>query len=316
MTVLFNTLADNGGFARKSFLLKAGATEAQIKSAFQAGWIFRVRHGWYALPGRIREVEEAMRVGGILAASTAVSSYGVWTVGSRELHVSVRWNSCRLRAPMDCHRRLSADTDSGVKIHWDQSQQHPAGGVFRVPLAEAILQLYRNRGEDEAVAAIDSALNKRLISLPQLSSAGVPDALLTLADPRAESGIESMTRIRLGRVGIRSQSQVEVLGIGRVDLVVGDRLVLELDGQEYHSGPVAFAADRDRDAKLAALGFVVLRFSYWQVVHDWAAVEAAIRSMVDARLHLGASKTKERDAQARSVGRLVTECPTNPLHFG
>ena len=74
----------------------------------------------------------------------------------------------------------------------------------------------------------------------------------------------------------------------RVDLVIGERLVVEVDGREHHSDPSAFERDRIRDARLTALGYRVLHFSYSQVMHNWPAVEAAILAAVghgDHRLH-------------------------------
>jgi len=51
-----------------------------------------------------------------------------------------------------------------------------------------------------------------------------------------------------------------------VDLVVEGSLVVELDGRAYHADERAFAEDRRRDRKLAALGYTVLRFTYDDVV--------------------------------------------------
>ncbi len=46
------------------------------------------------------------------------------------------------------------------------------------------------------------------------------------------------------------------------------RLIVETDGYKYHSGREAFEDDRDRDLKLKALGFEVVRLSYRQVVDE------------------------------------------------
>jgi very-short-patch-repair endonuclease len=45
----------------------------------------------------------------------------------------------------------------------------------------------------------------------------------------------------------------------------GDRVVVELDGWRYHSAPASFRSDRARDVELAALGWVVLRFTHADV---------------------------------------------------
>lgn len=58
-----------------------------------------------------------------------------------------------------------------------------------------------------------------------------------------------------------------------VDFLWRERqLIVETDGYKYHSGREAFEDDRDRDLKLKALGFEVVRLSYRQVVEEPARV--------------------------------------------
>jgi very-short-patch-repair endonuclease len=46
------------------------------------------------------------------------------------------------------------------------------------------------------------------------------------------------------------------------------RLIVETDGYKYHRGREAFEQDRDRDLRLKALGFEVVRLSYRQIVKE------------------------------------------------
>ena len=62
--------------------------------------------------------------------------------------------------------------------------------------------------------------------------------------------------------------------------MIGRRLVVEVDGAAYHIDPVRFEADRTRDAELCALNFIVLRFSYNQVIYRWSEVEGAVLAAV------------------------------------
>jgi very-short-patch-repair endonuclease len=55
------------------------------------------------------------------------------------------------------------------------------------------------------------------------------------------------------------------------------RLVVEVDGERYHRGEVARLADLQRDARLGALGFEVLRLGYWEIVNDPEGVVARVR---------------------------------------
>ena len=72
-------------------------------------------------------------------------------------------------------------------------------------------------------------------------------------------------------------------------MLIGNSLVVEVDGREHHSDPAAFERDRIRDARLTALGYRVLHFSYKQVMYHWPTVEAAILAAVgsgDHHLHI------------------------------
>ncbi|WP_185201318.1 endonuclease domain-containing protein [Glaciihabitans sp. INWT7] len=86
-------------------------------------------------------------------------------------------------------------------------------------------------------------------------------------------------------LGLVVRIQVALAPGIRVDMLIGDRLVVEVDGREYHSDPSAFERDRVRDARLTALGYRVLHFSYSQVMYDWPAVEAAILTAMGRREH-------------------------------
>ena len=65
-----------------------------------------------------------------------------------------------------------------------------------------------------------------------------------------------------------------------MDFVIGDRLVLEVDGAEFHTTREAFEEDRRRDAALRTAGYRVLRFSYAQVSERWNEVERAITAAI------------------------------------
>jgi very-short-patch-repair endonuclease len=57
-----------------------------------------------------------------------------------------------------------------------------------------------------------------------------------------------------------------VLGY-RVDCLWPERrLVVELDGYEFHRGRDAFESDRERDSRLRLAGYLVLRFTWRQVM--------------------------------------------------
>jgi Protein of unknown function (DUF559) len=61
------------------------------------------------------------------------------------------------------------------------------------------------------------------------------------------------------------------------------RLVVELDGYEFHRTRRAFEHDRARDAALQLAGYRVLRFTQRRIEREPDAVAAAVRSMLTAR---------------------------------
>ncbi|MCK8475579.1 endonuclease domain-containing protein [Microbacterium aurugineum] len=69
-----------------------------------------------------------------------------------------------------------------------------------------------------------------------------------------------------------------------MDLLIGDRLVIQIDGAT-HTGE---QRDKDiaHDAQLVLRGYRVLRFSYEQVMHRWPEVQSVIMEAVAQGAHL------------------------------
>lgn len=111
----------------------------------------------------------------------------------------------------------------------------------------------------------------------------VHHAALLRADGVCESGTETLFWLRMRHPSPRRQ--IQIAGVGRVDFLFGTRLVIEIDGAEFHADVDHFEADRRRDALLSTLGFRVLRFSYRQVMFDWPAVERAVRAALERGDH-------------------------------
>jgi very-short-patch-repair endonuclease len=106
-------------------------------------------------------------------------------------------------------------------------------------------------------------------------------ALLDQASGLSGSGVETLFVSRIRRLGVRVRQQVQI-GPDRVDAVIGDRLVVELDGAKFHDPH----ADYARDARLVIAGRHVLRFDYWQVLYDWHTVEKVVLASIIRGDHL------------------------------
>ncbi|HEY4226620.1 MAG TPA: hypothetical protein VGM70_12500 [Pseudolysinimonas sp.] len=273
-----------GEVAERSQLIARGVRPREISAAIRRGAIVRVRRGWFATATASDEQMAAVRIGGRLGGMTACATFGLWVPESAAIHISLSRNSSRLRASPVSGRPIILDWAS------DRPQIHPARPAWRVDVGTAIAQSIRVLAPDEAVAMLDSALHHRLISGAMVGKIlqKAPQrvrAIGPMIDSRAESGIESLVRVRLQQRGITSLPQIEIPGVGRVDLLIGDRLVLEVDGRGFHSSTDDFAHDRERDLTSAALGFRVIRLSYRQVITDWPSSEAAILAVIDAGEH-------------------------------
>ena len=69
------------------------------------------------------------------------------------------------------------------------------------------------------------------------------------------------------RRAVQFRQQVWI-GFKRVDFLIGDRLIVEVDSEEFHHNPAAFEEDRRRDQQFVAWGYTVIRLTYRQVMFE------------------------------------------------
>jgi very-short-patch-repair endonuclease len=258
-------------------LLAHGRSARWIADQVRAAHLIPVRKGHYHLPGAPEEVVRAVRVGGLATGAAGAAALGLWTPSDGRLAVAVPATASRLRDPDDPRRPL---TSAAVQVHWTSERMPQATLLDRIaPVLLVLEHLFLTFPPARALTAVDSALHERRIRPADLALLGrrLPAqiaAVLALADGRAESGLETLARVLLQLAGFRVTPQVDIPGVGRVDLVVEGRLIVELDGQLWHAG--RFEEDRARDAAAARLGYRTLRFTYRQVMDEWPMVFAAI----------------------------------------
>lgn len=284
-----------GGSATTRELRAMGVPRRRIEHAIAAGTLVRPRRGCYALPSLPTEALAALAHGGPLCCAAALRVQGVWLLEPDDaVHVWLGPNG-----------RQHGHPGCTCRVHRDRSRHDRAdAGGWRVPLVQALAQLLGCLGQETFFAALESALRKRLLTRSDVGAlrAMIPAIhrwLVDFARGDADSGLESLIRLRLHRIGVDVVTQVRIPGVGRVDFVIGDRLIVEADG-ETHGGADNRHRDLMRDACAAALGFVTLRFTYAQIVHDWAIVEAAIVTCVAQGVHRSPAG-RRREASVRLV---------------
>lgn len=256
-------------------LSRLGFGQRQVARMVAAGDLRHLRRGWYAARLADPRVAQAVAAGGVCSCVTALDLHGVWVPPGH-----------RRRA----HARARKSATGGTfcrQYGRPQPERHAVDDVLT-----AFRHAVRCLDDEGIIVVADSMLNQGMVDLADLRVA-VADAplrirrLLDKCDAAAESGIETIPRVRFRATGLWVRTQVLIDGVGRVDLLIGNRLIVELDGAEFHDRTAAQkASDRRRDAQATARGYLPLRFSYHEVIHEWGYVADTVGDIVRRGEHL------------------------------
>ena len=269
-------------------LIGDGYTPRQLTEAVRARALTRVRKGFYAWPDAPAHLLHAVRIGGVAGCVTAAGLHGIWVGEAPFAHVWMRHEASRMRTPRNRFRALGFDNRDGCELHWWPLLHPDALSSDAVSVIDCLAEMVRCQPTRFSIAAIDSALHLGLISAPDVRQlfALLPRkhrALAGQVDGSAESGLETIVRLQVRNSGWKVRTQVSFHGIGTVDLLVEDCVIVELDGYRGHGEPESRAKDYARDAMLVSLGYIVLRFGYHQVMFQPELVARVIESAL--RLH-------------------------------
>lgn len=271
-----HTLARAGGVVRTSALLDTGLSRHLLAQEIESGRLRRVRRrGWIARPDADPDLIFAAEHGLTLSCITQAARLGLWVREQAPRHYAVPRPGAEIRP-------------EGARLHY----RAPVTPRERFALVDSISNLLvciaHCQPHEDAVAAWDSALNKHLIdrgALEVLPLRAAARAVLSATSPFADSGLESYVRIRLRWMRTAVRSQIWLLG-HRVDFLIGDRLVLQIDGG-HHVGAQR-TSDITHDAELRLRGYSVIRVGYEQVMHRWHEVQEIIMRAIANGLHLAA----------------------------
>lgn len=235
------------------------------------------------LAGTAAPVTRAVRVGGTLTCGEALAAAGIWSLRDSRTHVRVPRTASRLRSVHDARRRLADAPSPDTVVHWTETST-PSSRLIADPL-RALDDSFACVERDHALASLDSMIRQqpgRASVLLRRFGVSLREGI----DGGCESGTETIFFVRMLRLGVAPRRQVALPGVGRVDFLVGARLVIEVDGREFHDRDDAFERDRSRDAVLSAAGMRCLRFSHHQVVRRWVEVENAVLAALSRGDHL------------------------------
>ncbi|MGV9194849.1 endonuclease domain-containing protein [Microbacterium sp. MC2] len=272
-------LVQHGGIAHRADILGAGFGLPRLRAFVRDGQAAVIRRAWVHLPDAPGSLTTAARAGGRVTCSTLARHRGWWMPegAGREVHVHM--------VPGSGSPRLGPDW-AGV-THWTQPLA-PAGRSLETSVEDALAHIALCQPREVALVLWEAAVRCETVTPESLRT--VPwrtRAARELADTvqgLSDSGLETLLVVPLRRWGMRVRQQVKLAG-RLVDLLVGDRLVIQIDGWEFHSSSAQRTRDIAHDAELRLRGYTVLRFSYAQVVHDRDATLATIRRAVASQLH-------------------------------
>lgn len=254
-----------------------------LRSAVARGDVTRLTRGRYALPAAPDPFVTAITLASVVSHSSAAEHW--------KMSVAVR----PLRPHITVGRHRRGIKHGKADVHWADLREDEVRDRVTTPL-RTVLDCARTLPFGEALAVADSALrlelvgpNELLAAASSLRGAGRARVLRVAraADPRAASALESLLRaivILAGITGFVPQLVISADGFfARVDLGhLVLRIVLEADSFEHHGHRSALVNDCRRYDELVVRDWLVLRFSWEQVMFEpaWVAemVSAAVLS--------------------------------------
>lgn len=262
-----------GGAARRESLLAAGVTAHALRRALREGVVERPYPGCYALPDAPPVL---VRAAMFRAEPTCVTA-----LEGLSLPLLAHDHRSHIAVPRDRARRATDKRpDKLVVLH--RELELPTHGDVSTALAHAARCLDRKAW----LVPVDAALHRCLASLDEVADAGRlgridPEWTRRMADPRTESPAETCARVAMLEAGLDVRSQVSIEGVGRVDFLVKDLVIVETDGRDYHSDPERFIEDRRRDREAIKRGFLPLRYPGAHALSDPESIAADVRGLLD-----------------------------------
>ncbi len=266
-----------GAAAHREQLRDEGYRDTHLRAAVHAGEVDVFRRAWFVSPDAPDELRTAAQWGGRITCTTFARHRGWWMPEGADdaVHLHFPPGSTGPRMPW-----------TGV-AHWTQPVA-PVGRALVATVEDALAHIAVCQPPAVAHVLWESAARVEQLSPEALRAIRWPShaarELATEITGLADSGLEVLVCRPLRRLRVQVRQQVVLAG-KPVDALVGEWLVLQIDGWAHHSSSAQRTKDIAHDAELRLRGYTVLRFSYAQVVHDWPGVERTIRRALAAGLH-------------------------------
>lgn len=272
-------LEELGCVATRKQLVAMGVPITALATALEAKEITRVRHGKYVAGDGEGLLTQAEALGGVVSHLSAALHYE-WTLKASPPRPTLTLPRTARSVP-------------GFACHWRRLSTVELGDRLTSPI-DTVIACARSYDYDVALCVADSALRDRQVTQTQLIAAaqasprhGRAKALRVAgdADHRSANAFETCTRAIANSVpGLRVRPQAWIGRTARVDLLDKELgIVIECESFAHHGTKEALARDVQRYTDLARLGYVVVRFTWAQVMHDPGYVRQALIEVVAVR---------------------------------
>ncbi|TQM63966.1 DUF559 domain-containing protein [Humibacillus xanthopallidus] len=258
----------------------------RIRVALASGAIVRVARGRYALPSLAAARCLAVGASAMASHTTAALHWGWQVKHEPELP--------HLTLPRG--RKLRAAARTGVRRHWRDLEATEVVDGWVTSRERTVIDCCLDLPFDEALAVADSAWRDGLSPIAAMTAAArLPRRLrrrvarvLQHADRGAANPFESVLRALCLQVEGLSVVTQHVIAdrtfYAKVDLAdAALRIVIEAEGFENHGTRAALKRDCRRYTGLGARGWVVIRFTWDEVMFDPDHVLTALRQVVATR---------------------------------
>lgn len=251
--------------------LREQHTARQVSALVAEGRLHRAGR-YYLTPDAAADVRTSLAAGLRPTCLTAAKEHGLWVPPGRGPHA---------------YGRRATDRKFG-NHGWHQAwpESHPIASP-QLLLQHACICL----DPLDAGVLADSALGLGRVSPADVRTVarGAPRPaarVLERASGLAESGTESKVRLFLQLHNVNVRPQVQIERVGRVDLLVGRRWIIECDSRAHHTGEVTYEYDRGRDFAAVQLGYLTTRLTHAGIFTSWAETSAGLLSVVRSGVHL------------------------------
>ncbi|MEV7692329.1 DUF559 domain-containing protein [Microbacterium sp. NPDC089189] len=271
-------LEAQGAIAHRDAAAAAGFSREHVRAGIRSGQVHRIRRSWIATDAAPPDLVTAAAASAHLACLSSARRRGWWLPPDLpevvHLHLAPHASSAGL--PPD------------AVPHWSEPLAPPARHSLLESVEDSLRHIAHCLPPEATRVVWESAVRVERIDPDALRRVRwrSPAASACAAEVRglSDSGIETLFVVRLSHWGLPLVQQAVVAG-RRVDLLIGELLVVQIDGFAHHRGAAQRGADVAHDAELRLRGYTVLRFTYAQIVYDWPTVERAVARAIAAGLH-------------------------------